>query len=55
MQEIISKYDTLNIPVFIDRSSDEKDELAQAEWLKVYGAIFGCEDKAEDIYAELTK
>ena len=55
MQEIISKYDTLNIPVFIDRSGDEKDELAQAEWLKVYGAIFGCEDKAEDIYAELTK
>ena len=34
---------------------DEEDELAQAEWLKVYGAIFGCEDKAEEIYAELTK
>lgn len=55
MKEILSKYDTLNIPVFIDRSIDEKDELAQAEWLKVYGAIFGCEDKAEDIYAELIK
>ena len=55
MKEILSKYDTLNIPVFIDRSIDEKDELAQAEWLKVYEAIFGCEDKAEDIYAELIK
>lgn len=55
MKEILSKYDTLNIPVFIDRSVDEEDELAQAEWLKVYGAIFGCEDKAETIYAELTK
>lgn len=55
MKEILSKYDTLNIPVFIDRSIDEEDELAQAEWLKVYGAIFGCEDKAEAIYAELTK
>ena len=55
MKEILSKYDTLNIPVFIDRSIDEEDELAQAEWLKVYGAIFGCEDKAEEIYAELTK
>ena len=54
MKEILSKYDTLNIPVFIDRSIDEEDELAQAEWLKVYGAIFGCEDKAEAIYAELT-
>ena len=55
MKEILSKYDTLNIPVFIDRSIDEEDELAQAEWLKVYGAIFGCEEKAEAIYAELTK
>ena len=55
MKEILSKYDTLNIPVFIDRSVDEEDELAQAEWLKVYGAIFDCEDKAEAIYAELTK
>ena len=55
MKEILSKYDTLNVPVFIDRSIDEEDELAQAEWLKVYGAIFGCEDKAEAIYAELTK
>lgn len=55
MKEILSKYDTLNIPVFIDCSIDEEDELAQAEWLKVYGAIFGCEDKAEAIYAELTK
>lgn len=55
MKEILSKYDTLNIPVFIDRSVDEEDELAQAEWLKVYGAIFGCEDKAETIYVELTK
>ena len=55
MKEILSKYDTLNIPVFIDRSIDEEDELAQAEWLKVYGAIFGCEDKAEAIYTELTK
>lgn len=55
MKEILSKYDTLNIPVFIDRSIDEEDELAQAEWLKVYGAIFGCKDKAEAIYAELTK
>lgn len=55
MKEILSKYDTLNIPVFIDRSIDEEDELAQAEWLKVYRAIFGCEDKAEAIYAELTK
>ena len=55
MKEILSKYDTLNIPVFIDRSIDEEDELAQVEWLKVYGAIFGCEDKAEAIYAELTK
>ena len=55
MKEILSKYDTLNIPVFIDRSIDEEDELAQAEWLKVYGAIFDCEDKAEAIYAELTK
>lgn len=39
--------DELNIPVFVDRSSLEKTKKGQAEWIKVYGIIFGCEDEAE--------
>ncbi|MGI6052722.1 MAG: hypothetical protein ACOYA9_09620 [Bilifractor sp.] len=31
----------LDMPVFIDRSADEVNDLAKAEWYKAYGVIFG--------------
>ena len=40
----------LGIPMIVDRSADEKDDLAKAEWIKVYGVIFGCEEQADDLY-----
>ena len=50
LYEMIEKYVLLDIPVLIDRSSDEKEELARKEWVKVYGAMFGCTDKAVDVF-----
>ena len=43
-------YALLGIPMIVDRSTDEKDELAKAEWIKVYGVIFDCEEQANELY-----
>jgi len=40
----------MDIGMFVDRSSDEKNGLAKAEWYKVYGVIYNCTDKAESLY-----
>lgn len=49
-EKITEKYAFLGIPMIVDRSEDEKDDLAKAEWIKVYGVIFGCEEQANDLY-----
>ncbi len=54
-EKITEKYALLGIPMIVDRSADEKDELAKAEWIKVYGVIFGCEDQANDLYDNAVK
>ena len=36
----------------LDRSADEKTELAQYEWIKVYGVLFGCEEKMDKMFEE---
>ena len=46
---------TLTIPMLVDRSADEKTDLAKAEWLKVYGVIFGCEDHANELFQQMVK
>lgn len=46
---------TLTIPMLVDRSTDEKTDLAKAEWLKVYGVIFGCEDQANELFQQMVK
>ena len=43
--EITERLTTLGIPAIVDRSADEESEEAAAEWIKVYNAIFECEDK----------
>ena len=58
-QETLEKYESrftaLDVPVIIDRSAQEEDELAQAEWIKVYGALFGCDEQAKKIFDEKVK
>ena len=46
---------TLTIPMLVDRSAEEKTDLAKAEWLKVYGVIFGCEDQANELFQQMVK
>lgn len=52
MRELGEQLQVLNIPMLADRSSDETEELAKAEWYKVYGAVFGCAKEAEELYRE---
>ena len=55
LEKLESRFTALEVPVLIDRSAQEKDALARAEWIKVYGALFGCDDLAEKIFNELAK
>jgi hypothetical protein len=50
-----SRFTTLEVPVLIDRSIHEEEELARAEWIKVYGVLFGCEDLANEIFDNMVK
>ena len=53
--DLADNFATLGIPLIIDRSADEKSELAKAEWLKVYGAVFGCSKKTDQLYNKAVK
>ena len=50
-----SRFAALGVPTIIDRSEDEKTNYATAEWIKVYGAVYGEEQKAEALFEEYTK
>lgn len=43
-EELTEKLAMLGIPVFVDRSSEEKTELGKQEWTKVYGVLYGYEE-----------
>ena len=40
----------LDMGVIADRSTDEETDLAKAEWLKVYGVLYGRETEADELY-----
>lgn len=44
-EKVTEKFAMLGIPVIVDRSSQEKTDLAKMEWIKVYGILYGCEDQ----------
>lgn len=50
-----TRFSSLGVPVMIDRSGDEKDVLAKAEWVKVYGALFGAYEDASKLFEEEVK
>lgn len=49
--EVTEKLNALGIPVYIDYSSYEPHVLGRLEWVRVYGALFGHEEKAQQWYA----
>lgn len=48
--EVTEKLNALGIPVYIDYSSYEPHVLGRLEWVRVYGALFGHEEKAKQWY-----
>ena len=53
-EKLASQAVQMNMAMFVDRSADEKNDLAKAEWYKVYGIIFDAQDQAEDLYKKVT-
>ena len=49
--EVREKLETLNIPVFVERSARESHPLGRTEWIKAYGVLLGKEDEAERIFS----
>ena len=54
-QQMTEKFALLGIPVIVDRSEDEQTDLAKYEWIKVYGALFGCEDQMNNLFDQAVK
>jgi len=50
LTELAGYYAVLKIPMIVDRSADEKTDLAKYEWIKAYGVLYGCEDQASALF-----
>ncbi len=53
--EVKEKIEDLGIPVFIDTSSYENDPLGRVEWIRLYGAMTGEQEKADEFFASQEK
>ncbi len=54
LEQIITGFETLEIPLVVDRSADEETEQAKDEWKKLYAALLGLEEQTETADAEKT-
>ena len=50
--EIKEVLESLEIPVFVDRSSFETHPLGRTEWIRVYGLLLGKEEEADAYFEE---
>ena len=48
-EELAEKFVLLDVPMIVDRSADEENDAAKAEWSKVYEAVFGLTDSADSV------
>lgn len=48
--EVAEKLDELKIPYLLDQASYEEEPMARVEWVKLYGALFDCEEKANEVF-----
>ena len=46
----IGKLQQLNIPVVMAADYMEQSPLGRAEWMKLYGMLFGCEQTADSLF-----
>lgn len=49
-EDVAAQLDQLGVYVMLDQSIDEDHPLARVEWIKLYSAMFNCEDKANEVY-----
>lgn len=49
--EVKEQLEAFGIPVIVDRSSYEAQPLGRTEWVKLYGALLGKEEEAEEAFA----
>ncbi len=52
---IPQQIESLGIPVFYCNEWTEQTPLARAEWIRFFGACFGCIDRADSIYNTVSK
>lgn len=50
--EVLEKLRSLGIPVIVERSSYEDSPEGRLEWIKLYGILYGKEDKADKYFEE---
>lgn len=50
--DVREKLIELGIPVFVELSSYESEPLGRAEWIRVYGALLGKDDLAQQVFDE---
>ena len=51
--QVPAQIEALDIPVFYCNEWTENTPLKRAEWIRFFGAIFGCQPKADSIYASV--
>lgn len=49
-EDVAAQLGALGVDVVVDRSADEEHPLARVEWVKLYGALFNREDRAEEVF-----
>ena len=49
------KLEEIDIPLFECAEYMETSPLARAEWMRIYGLLFGCQEKADQLFAEVDK
>ena len=50
---IPAQVEALGIPILYCNEWTETTPLARAEWIRVFGAIFGCQTKADSVFASI--
>lgn len=55
MDDVKVQLESIGLTPILDISSKETHPLAKVEWAKLYGAMFNCEEKAEQLLAEQEK
>lgn len=53
--KVMEMLERMDIPVFIDCSSNEGHPLGRVEWIKVYGVLLGKEDEAAAFFKKQTE